>query len=54
MNSDVLSVSACFLFFSAVFSSRFELMNVIEQEKLEMGNQITFNTFMVARLKAVL
>lgn len=38
-----------------LFSSRnFELINIIKQERIEIGNQITSNTFMVARLKAVL
>lgn len=41
-------------FLFAAFSSRkFELINITKQERIEIGNQITFNTFMVARLKAV-
>lgn len=41
-------------FLFAVFSSRkFELINITKQERIEIGNQITFNAFMVARLKAV-
>lgn len=42
------------IFLFAAFSSRkFELINIIKQERIEIGNQITFNIFMVARLKAV-
>lgn len=53
MNSDLLSITVHASHFSLCLFShrRFELMNIIKQEIIEIGSQITFDTFIVSRLK---